>query len=330
MNPSKSFVVNPGWGLLMTDMGIAPANVLRRARLPADLFSRRAAALTPEEYFELWRALEEEAADPNLPILIGRAISVEIFDPPIFAAICSPNLNVAARRIAQYKKLIGPVRLSVTQSPHETSLEYLWPEGTVPPAVLATTELVFWVALIRLATRVGIHPVRATLPEPPADAHAYRQYFGIAIEKSPRQTVAFSPQDAARPFLTANEGMWEFFEPELRRRLSELDVGSSTTERVRGALLELLPIGSGSMEAVARELRVSARTLQRRLKEEGTTFQAALGETREALARHYLANTSLPAAEISFLLGYEDPNSFYRAFRTWTGHTPETVRVAGL
>jgi hypothetical protein len=58
------------------------------------------------------------------------------------------------------------------------------------------------------------------------------------------QTVTFSAQDAARPFLTANERIWESFESEVRKRLSELEVGSSMTERVRAALLELLPVGT--------------------------------------------------------------------------------------
>lgn len=330
MNPAKTFAVNPGWGVLMADLGIAPANVLRRAGLPGDLFSRGPTALTPQEYFGLWTALEDEAGDPYLPISIGRAISVEVFDPPIFAAVCSPDLSVAACRIAEYKKLIGPTRLLVTQSRSETTLHYVWPKDTTPPAVLATTELVFWVALARLATRAEVHPLRVTLPEPPRDADAYREYFGVTVQKSAQQSVAFSAVDAARPFLTANERMWEFFEPELRKRLSELEVGSSMAERVRGALLELLPLGDASMDAVARKLSVSARTLQRRLQGEGTTFKASLNDTREALARHYLSNSSLSAGEISFLLGYEDPNSFYRAFREWTGQTPKRVRAAAM
>ena len=72
---------------------------------------------------------------------------------------------------------------------------------------------------------------------------------------------------------------------------------------------------------------MSTRTLQRHLKNEGTSFQAALNETRESLARHYLMNSAMSAGEISFLLGYEDPNSFYRAFRSWTGLTPDKLRA---
>ena len=69
---------------------------------------------------------------------------------------------------------------------------------------------------------------------------------------------------------------------------------------------------------------------KRYLRADGTSFQALLASTRESLARHYLCQSQLPAAEISFLLGYEDLNSFYRAFNTWTGSTPETVRASAV
>lgn len=124
--------------------------------------------------------------------------------------------------------------------------------------------------------------------------------------------------------------MWEFFEPELRKRLSELTVDATMSERVRAALLEQLPAGTGHMDGVARTLGVSSRTLQRKLKAEGATFQRILSDVREQLARHYLSSSRMPAAEISFLLGYGDPNSFYRAFHAWTGQTPEAVRSAAL
>ena len=103
----------------------------------------------------------------------------------------------------------------------------------------------------------------------------------------------------------------------------------TTTQRVRAALLEGLPSGLASIEAITRKLAMSRRTLQRRIEAEGTSFQAILRDTREALARHYLERTALPAAEISFLLGFDEPNSFYRAFRGWTGLTPDSVRRLG-
>ena len=78
---------------------------------------------------------------------------------------------------------------------------------------------------------------------------------------------------------------------------------------------------------MARKLATSSRTLQRRLKEEGETYQAVLNRTREELASHYLAKTDLASAEIAYLLGYEDPNCFFRAYHDWTGTTPAQARL---
>jgi AraC-like DNA-binding protein len=122
--------------------------------------------------------------------------------------------------------------------------------------------------------------------------------------------------------------MWEFFEPDLRRRLSEIDEKASTTDRVHAALLELLPSGDASMNMVSKKLGTSTRTLQRRLKQEGQSFQTVLNSTREQLATHYLKSSRYSGAEISFLLGFDDPNSFFRAFHSWTGKTPEQTRSA--
>lgn len=68
--------------------------------------------------------------------------------------------------------------------------------------------------------------------------------------------------------------------------------------------------------------------MQRRLGEEGVTFQQLLADVREDLARHYLTQSTLSLTEIAFLLGYDDPNSFHRAFNRRTGRTPLGVRVA--
>jgi AraC-like DNA-binding protein len=325
---SERYLLDPGLRLLLADLGISTGNVLRRAHLPADLFARDQAKLTTDDYYALWQALGDESGDPNLPIRIGNAISVEAFSPPIFAALCSANLEVAAKRIATYKKLVGPMRLSVSRSGTDVTLRFDWRSQATPPQVLATSELVFWVALARIGTRTRLRPLRATSPQPPADNAPIREYFGCEIDTGRSQTIVFATDDASRPFLTANERMWEFFEPELRRRLDQLDRESSTADRVQAALFELLPTGSSGIGDVARSLAVSTRTLQRRLREEGTNYQATLNTTRESLAHHYLSDETLTVGQISFLLGYETPSSFYRAFHAWTGRTPETARTS--
>jgi AraC-type transcriptional regulator len=98
------FILDPSIQALLHDLRIPAGRVLRRAALPAGLLRGEPMALAPDEYFRFWDALDAEAQDPNLAVAIGQAISVELFSPPIFAALCSPNLEVAARRLATYSR----------------------------------------------------------------------------------------------------------------------------------------------------------------------------------------------------------------------------------
>ncbi|MGW6198742.1 AraC family transcriptional regulator ligand-binding domain-containing protein [Kribbella sp. NPDC055110] len=323
----ERFDLEPSVQAFVRDLGIAPARVLRRAELPADLFSRRPIELSVPEYYRFWEALDlEGGADRDLAVDIGKAISVEFFSPPMFGALCSPDLTAAAQRLAVHKPLIGPLRIDV-DSTSALTITYVWPSGPKPPALLATTELTFWVALARIATREQVRPARVTMPNPPADPSAIETYLGTRVRKGSRSSITFTAADAKRPFLTENEQMWRVFAPELRRRLSDLQASATVADRVRAALLETLPAGDASIGAVTGQLATSARTLQRQLGHEGTSFQAILTRTREDLARHYLTNGNLRATEIAFLLGYDDTNSFYRAFKSWTGTTPDAVRA---
>lgn len=327
------YPVWPGWRLLLQDLALHEANVLRRAQLPGDLFARDNASLDTQQYFRLWTAIEAEAADLStdlpLPLRIAQAMSAEWFDPALFAALCSADLNAALTRIARYKRLVGPMALQVDTAQQRTRLELAWLDKTQPPPpVLVAFELVFFVQLARLATRSRVQPIAVACPVSLGPKATYEEYFGCRVCDGPVPSISFSAEDAWRPFLTANHGMWSFFEPALRKRLHELERQATLTERVYSALLEALPAGDLAMEAVCRKLGVSKRTLQRRLRDEGGSFQKTLDQVRKSLAQHYLEHSAMTGAEISFLLGFEDPNSFVRAFQGWTGTTPQSVRAA--
>lgn len=324
---NKRFVVDLGWGALLANLGIAPRDLLRHARLPGDLFSRADPTLGTDEYFRLWNSLESLLDDPALPIRLVQAVQVEAFSPPLFAAFCSPNLNVALTRLSQYKPLIGPMRLDVSigDKGTEAVLRGLPAELPPPPSLLAM-ELVFLVNLARLGTRERIVPTGVQSAVPVHSPKLYADFLGIAVQTGPETRVVFSAEDAARPFLSANAAMFSVFEPELRRRLDDLNSEDGFRERVRACLMEALAAGQYSMADIADRLAVSTRTLQRRLQNEGSNFQNELNGLRGDLARHYLAKTQYSSAEISFLLGYDDPNSFIRAFHGWTGNTPERMR----
>jgi AraC-like DNA-binding protein len=327
MHTPKTFPLEAGWRPMMKDLGVKPADVFRRAGLPVDLLSHLPTGLTPEQWFRLWESLEAEVDDPAFPIRLAEVVTTESFSPPIFAALCSPNLTIAAQRLRDYKRLIAPMKLDLKTSAQGLSITFQWLKtATVPPQSVFALEFTFFTRLARLATREHVVPVRVTSPRPPTPAAAYAEFLGVEPTKGRVHSMRFSNEDAERPFLTVNESMWNTFEPELRRRLSELEESTTVAGRVAAVLLESLPSGQTSIETVAHRLAFSKRTLQRRLRAEGTNFGTILAVTREKLARHYLARTAFASSEIAFLLGFEEPSSFFRAFHDWTGETPDTAR----
>ena len=332
---ATGYTVSRAWRLLLKDLGLHPGKVLQRAQLPGDLFSRDSATLDSLQYFSLLTALEDEANESGtsdsmpLPLRFAKAMSADWFDAALFAALCSVDLNAALLRIAKYKRLVAPMTLKVDIDAEQTRLTMDWLDKTqAPPAVLVAIELVFFVQLARLATRSEIKPIGLVSVMPLGQVTQYEHYFGCKIAAGEMSTLIFSAVDAQRPFLTANHGMWSFFEPALSKRLHDLDFQASMTERVRSALLEALPAGNVAMSTISRKLGVSSRTLQRRLHDEGSGFQQTLDKVRVSLAQHYLGYSAMTSAEIAFLLGFEDPNSFIRAFHGWTGTTPQASRFA--
>jgi|TARA_R100000231_G_scaffold77473_1_gene59998 AraC-like DNA-binding protein len=113
---------------------------------------------------------------------------------------------------------------------------------------------------------------------------------------------------------------------ELKQFIISSETMSQFQKRVRMRLLTIIADGNLSIEALSHDMAMSSRTLQRRLKGEGTSYQNEVNHLREDLARYYLINTSYTGSEIAYLLGYGDANSFFRAFHSWTGQTPRSLR----
>ena len=325
---AQDYALDTTWRTVLKDLGVLPSNVLRRAGLPDDLLQQPSVRLPPDQYYRLWDSVEAETGDPLFPIRLCQMLRSESFSPPLFAALCSPNLLVAAQRIGRYKTLIAPMRLDVSEAHNLVTVEFAWLDAPLlPPVSLVMMELLFCVSLARMGTRESVRPVDVTTTVLPSPLAPYEAFFGARVQRGAKHQVRFTTADATRPFLTSNEPLWAAFEPALRQRLADLDASANTTKRVRAALLEAIPSGLFTMKAIARKLALSQRTLQRRIESEGANYQRVLNETRESLARHYLQNTALPITEISFLVGFDEPNSFYRAFRSWTGQTPDSVRL---
>lgn len=325
----NQFKVHPNWHTLINDTGINPEDVLRLAGLPLDLFSRKNAMVDPKQYLLMWEALELADGTDSLPLKLGRAISIEAFDPAVFASLSCQNLNVALQRLSLFRRLIGPMHLQVAINANTTEiLLECHEQGLHIPVGFAVTELVFITQLARIGTHFLVQPQEVALPEMPARLDEYTAFFGVEpiLSKNNVIKLSFSNHDGVRPFLNANDSMSELFEEGLRQRLSKLDATASISERVKAVLLQGLPAGQYSINEVAKQLALNKRTLQRYLNEEKTIFSRILISTRQQLAVFYLSKLSLVQTEIAYLLGFQDESCFNRAFKCWTGVTPGIYR----
>ena len=331
MSNRTDFAIDKEWLMVLKALSLRPDDVLKQASLPADLFQRENARLEAEAYFKLWDVIEQQTSDDTpLPLKIATFISAEMFHPVMFAAFCSSNLKVAVKRISEYKRLIAPMGVSIEETSSGCFFGIEWEHPTIAlSASLATTELVYLTQIARIATREPMIPRKVMSPFPLKPDHLYTHFFGIkpTLDQQ-KHGIEFSIEDVNRPFLTASESMWDVFKPELKRRLSKLDALATTSERVRGILLENLPSGEASIENIASRLALTPRTLQRRLKSEEKSFKEILNQVRQELAEYYVGETKITYAEVAFLIGFEETSSFYRAFKGWTGKTPETYRAS--
>ena len=91
-------------------------------------------------------------------------------------------------------------------------------------------------------------------------------------------------------------------------------------------IIEHLPDGPPNQQQIAQALHVSNRTLQRKLKNEGTSFMDLLQDTRLQLARKYLSHPNRSIVETAYMLGFSEPSTFSRAFKRWTGVAPADFR----
>ncbi len=314
--------------MVLHDMGVDPVTVLTHAKLPLDLFSIENATLSAAEYFQLWHGLDTAAGNQEIALLLGKYCSAESFDAPIFAALCCPDLNTAARRLGEYKPLIGPVTLDVHVGGQITSLTLgCAVSGLELPKSFCLFEAVFFTRLARIATRERICPVSVTVPELPDDTESFKAFLGCDVQTGDKVVICFSARDARQVFLTCSGTMWDFFEEKLNQKLADLNCHSNTADRVKAVLIEALPGGNSSLDFVARKLAMSRRTLQRKLTDEAESFQSVLITVREELAQHYLERSNMSLAEISYLLGFKEPNSFIRAFNDWKGVSPSFYRA---
>jgi AraC-like DNA-binding protein len=316
----------------MEELGLSSSAVLRRAALPQTLRDEPVSQLRTDEYFALWRAIGEEATNPAIGLQLGTANKTERFHPIGLAALSSENFGVGIDRMARYKQLTCPEEILQEKDDKEWSIQFHWLLAKeVEPPVLIECAFAWVLSIARHGTGARISPLRIEFVQPRKHVKTIERHFGCSVIcGAPRNAIIFRASDAMRPFVTRNAELLAMLAPQFEKELKEADVDENLLDRVRIAIQEKLTGKRPTIEDIADALHMSPRTLQRRLQDEGSSFQRVLEDARHHLARSYLINPILELNEAAYLLGYEDANSFVRAFRTWEGVPPARWREQHL
>jgi AraC-like DNA-binding protein len=306
------------------DLGVSPEAVLRHAGLPPGLFGQERVLLSTGELFALYRGLQAANRDPAFGLNLGTEERVERYDPIAIAALYARSFRDALQRMARYKQLTCPEAIHVTEHGDECRVQFEWLLAEEDePALLIDICFAWVVEIARRGTGNAVQAKRVELKRPEAERTLFEDHFGCQVKfGAPSNLLVFQQADLERPFLTHNADVLAMVAPQLEAELAQQLAQRTVVEQVKATLKKMLAGQRPELRAVARELGVSTRTLQRRLSDERATFQQLISEARRELARHYLQHSSLELNETAYLLGYEDANSFFRAFQQWEGTSP--------
>jgi AraC-like DNA-binding protein len=268
----------------------------------------------------------ELTGDPDFGLHLAEDVGeTRDYDPGLLALMASPTVGAALERLRVMQRYWGDgARASFHSAPSGLVICYrlLGAEGEYARHAdeCALAELALGVRVVSerpLCARVVRFRHRT-----PASTQAHRRLFACPIEfGAPETQIEFSREVLETPLPHANPTYLANFERQVAATLSRLPDLATASASVREACRTRLATGGCTVATTARLLGSSARTLQRRLRAEGTSFARVLDELRHELALEELARQT-PLAEIAARLGYADVSAFHHAFRRWTGSSP--------
>jgi AraC-like DNA-binding protein len=312
----------------LEELGVSPAVVLEQAGLSIGSFQQEKMLVDTEEFFALWRSISEVSGDPLIGLKLGSEERVERYDPISIAVLHTRSLRDAVERMARYKQLTCPEKIQIIEQRQECAVQFKWVLAKESePAVLIDLCFARVVAIARQGTGAVVTPIRIEFERSAAARVQYEAHFGCPVKfRAKQNSLVFTHQDMDRPFVTHNPELLGMLVPQLDAELRYQISQQTIHEQVKGMMKRIVAGRRPAIEDIARELNMSARTLQRRLANDGFTFQQLLEEARRELAHHYLLHSSLELTEAAYLLGFEDSNSFFRAFHNWEGVSPAKWR----
>jgi len=311
------------------ELGVARDVLLRQAQIDERQLPDPDARIPLAAVTRLWRVAAEHVADPAFGLRIGAETSVREWGLVGYAGAFSSTLGSALKRFAHYSRVMSDALVIRI----DTEQDATWVRLDVQPALRAYRPAVDarLAALVSACREMVAAPVTPLLVQlsyrQPADVKEYERFFGAPLEFG---TLASSfllrSDDLARRIAVADKTLVGYLETLADQTLVSIGKEQTQRERVHRALWAELSERNPTLEEIARSLGVSARTLQRQLRQEGTTFAKLLAELRREMAPTLLRDGRHGVSEVAFLLGYEDPSAFRRAFQRWFGRSPRAFR----
>jgi AraC-like DNA-binding protein len=280
----------------------------------------------------LWELATAEANDRALPLRVAEACEPATFSVLGYACMTAATVREALDRLTRFLSLFlqgetitmeqsDDVRLVLHQTAPKRLGRELSAESTIAKIVITVRMLIgeggpTWTpSLVNFAHAA------------PADSSYHEKLFGCPVRFGTARTELVIPSSMLGMSLAKSDaGLSSFFERHAADILERMGARADATVRVRRAVSEAVHGGEVSETTVARRLGWSERTLRRRLGEEGTSFRQVLDEVRRELAQGWLVQSDMAIGEVAFLLGFSESSNFHRAFKRWTGQTPDEYR----
>lgn len=283
----------------------------------------------PYEQIDAVRARAAEASgDPAFGLRVADCVHPSYLGALGYAVLASNTLRVAFERIHRYVRVLNEQgNFDLDESGKGLRASISVGQDSQNRRVRDDGQLAVLMALCRLNAGSDFQPAVVTFRHAaPEDSEPYDALFRCPVTfGAEANSMTVRSGDVDRVLPSANEVLAEMNERIVIQRLAQLD-RDNVIGRVRAAIMEQLPSGNVSDESVAEALHMTARTLHRRLKEDGESFRTVLKSVRQELAEQYMADNSLTLTEITFLLGFSEMSSFSRAYKHWHGVSPSAAR----
>lgn len=308
--------------------GVPRAELLAAAGLDEPALADPDGRIPLVAIYDVLEAIERLTGDARFGLDLPLGLEIDTLDALGFLFITSETFGSAMERLLRYMRLWNEgEQIGLQIEPAQVRLTYE-PYGPFRPAHVHMAQATLCDMVVnspRFVPGLEFEQVRFR-QERPRDAEAFERVFRVPVVFGCAANEArFSPRMLSLAIPDANAALCAFFERYASQKLNELPGRTTLIERLRALIRQQLTDGKVTLPELAPRLHMSARTLQRRLADEGTSLQTELEEVRRQQALYFLENGT-PIAELSWLLGYSDPSVFHRAFKRWMGTSPEAWR----